>query len=117
MENKIYGVRKDHKKHDDNVKGPPVRPVCGASEAPHSKLSLSRLSLIINDYADNANIETEIKSSEEMKAAFEEYNEKDEETRKQSQVISKNVKALYPSMEWKDIDMQWERVESSEKQI
>ena len=113
----MYGVRKDHKKHDDKVKGPPVRPVCGASEAPNSRLS-HFLSRIINDYADNANIETESKSSEEMRAAFEEYNGKDEETRKQCKVISMDVKALYPSMEWKEIVMAVrEMVESSEKQI
>ena len=113
----MYGVRKDHKHHEDKVKGPPVRPVCGASEAPNSRLS-HFLSRIINDYADSVNIETESRSSGEMRAAFEEYNEKDEETRKRCKVISMDVKALYPSMEWKEITTAVsEMVESSEKQI
>lgn len=70
----MYGLRKDHKDTEDETKGPPVRPVCGANQAPNSRLS-HFLSRIINDYTDNANIETECRSSEEMRAAFEEYNE------------------------------------------
>ena len=78
----LYGLRKDHKTTTDQIKGPPVRPVCGANQAPNSRLS-NFLSRIVNDYADKENIETECRSSEEMKAAFEEYNELDEATKKQ----------------------------------
>ena len=98
----MYGLRKDHKKCLDNTKGPPVRPVCGANEAPNSRLS-NFLSRIVNDYADATEIATECRSSEEMRAAFEEYNDGDPNMRKSSTVISMDVKALYPSMDWKEI--------------
>ena len=52
----MYGLRKDHKPHDDKEIGPPVRPVCGASDSPNSRLS-NFLSRIINDYADKMGIE------------------------------------------------------------
>ena len=81
----LYGLRKDHKRADDATTGPPVRPVCGVNQAPNSKLS-HFLSRIVNDYADAANIETECRSSEEMKAAFEEYNEMDPQIKKQCRV-------------------------------
>ena len=113
----LYGLRKDHKPTDDMTKGPPVRPVCGANQAPNSRLS-NFLSRIINEYADSANIRTECRSSEEMKAAFEEYNEIDAEVRKECCVISMDVKALYPSMEWKEIITSVrEMVETSEQEI
>ena len=35
----LYGLRKDHKKYNDNKIGPPTRPVCGASAAHNGKLS------------------------------------------------------------------------------
>ena len=54
----MYGLRKDHKATEDPVKGPPVRPVCGANQAPNCRLS-NFLSRIINDFADAAEIETE----------------------------------------------------------
>ena len=38
-----------------------------------------------------------------MRAAFEKYNETDMETRVKCRVISMDVKALYPSMEWEEI--------------
>ena len=113
----MYGLRKDHKQHDDKVKGPPVRPVCGASEAPNSKLS-HFLSRVVNDYADSMGIETECRSSEEMRAAFEEFNEREESERKECGVISMDVKALYPSMEWNEIvKAVREMIETCEEQI
>ena len=98
----LYGLRKDHKNAPDDFKGPPVRPVCGANSAPNSRLS-HFLSKIINDYADYDQIETECRSSEEMRAAFEQYNNLDIETKKKCNIISMDVKALYPSMEWDEI--------------
>ena len=38
-----------------------------------------------------------------MKAAFEAYNEREKVIREQCCVISMDVKALYPSMEWLEI--------------
>ena len=98
-------------------KGPPVRPVCGANQAPNSRLS-HFLSRIVNDFADAASIHTECRSSEEMRAAFEEYNDGDPEVRKQCAVISMDVKAPYPSMEWEEIVVAVrEMIEESEEEI
>ena len=114
----MYGLRKDHKEHQDKMKGPPVRPVCGANESPNSRLSCF-LSRVVNDYADSMNIETECRSSEEMRAAFERYNnEEEEEVKRECKILSMDVKALYPSMDWKEIGIAVkEMVESCEKDI
>ena len=114
----MYGLRKDHKHTDNETEGPPVRPVCGAKEAPNSRLS-HFLSRIVNDYCNVAEIETECRSGEEMKAAFEKFNkEEDEECKKNCKVISMDVRALYPSMEWNEIEKAIrELVETSEKQV
>ena len=93
----LYDLRKDHKEAKNEIEGPPVRPVCGATQAPNSRLS-NFLSRIVNDYADSGNMDTECRSSEEMRAAFEVYNDKDREERSGSAIISMDVKALYPSM-------------------
>ena len=99
----LYGLRKDHKETKNEIEGPPVRPVCGAKEAPNSRLS-HFLSRIVNDYADNADIGTECRSSEEMRASFEAFNEEtSEEVKLESKILSMDVKALYPSMEWEEI--------------
>ena len=64
------------------------------------------------------NIETECRSSEEMKAAFTKYNNTDPETKKQCRIISMDVKALYPSMEWEEIVVAVrEMIENSEEVI
>ena len=114
----MYGLRKDHKEHQDERKGPPVRPVCGANESPNSRLSCF-LSRVVNDYADSLNIKTECRSSEEMRAAFERYNnEEEEDVKRQCQILSMDVKALYPSMDWKEIGVAVkEMVESCEKDV
>ena len=91
-----YGLRKDHKD------GHPVRPVCGATEAPNSRFG-HFLSMIINHYADSLEDEHECKSSEQMRAAFEKFNSLDKETRMNCRVISMDVRALYPSMTWEEI--------------
>ena len=81
----LYGLGKDHKATEDTVKGPPVRPVCGANQAPNSRLS-GFLSRIVNDHADAIGIGTECRSSEEMRAAFEEYNDGDIEMKRNCNV-------------------------------
>ena len=114
----LYGLRKDHKRTESEFVGPPVRPVCGANQAPNSRLS-HFLSRVVNDYADAANIATECRSSEEMKAAFTEYNSQtSQDVKRQCQVISMDVKALYPSMEWGEIVMAVrEMIENSEETV
>ena len=113
----MYGLRKDHKVTEDEIKGPPVRPVCGANEAPNSRLG-NFLSRIVNDFADAAEIATECRSSEEMRAAFEAYNDSEPSVKRECAVISMDVKALYPSMEWKEIITSVkELIENSENEI
>ena len=114
----MYGLRKDHKEHSDKKVGPPVRPVCGANESPNSKLSCF-LSRVVNDFADSMGIATECRSSEEMRAAFEKYNnETGEDKKKKSAVLSMDVKALYPSMEWKEIGVAVrEMVENCDEEV
>ena len=113
----MYGLKKDHKQAEDPTKGPAVRPVCASNESPNSCLSNS-LSRIINDFADTNNIKTECRSSEEMRASFEEYNNNDPETMKKCAVISMDVDALYPSMDWDEIIISVrELIESSVKEM
>ena len=113
----LYGLRKDHKAAEDENIGPPVRPVCGANQAPNSRFS-HFLSRIVNDYADAENIQTECRSSEQMKAAFTEYNKENPEVKKKCKVISMDVKALYPSMEWDEIVVAVkEMIENSDKTV
>jgi hypothetical protein len=54
----VYGLRKDHKDPPH-----PVRPVCGATQSPNSRLGVF-LSQIINNYVDCANVKTECHASE-----------------------------------------------------
>ena len=94
----LYGLRKTHKPVPD----PPVRPVCGANSAPNSRLG-HFLSRVINNFADCAERETECRSSEEMRAAFCSFNKMSKETKLKCQILSMDVKALYPSMGWVEI--------------
>ena len=94
----LYGFRKTHKKDQNGSSGPALRPVCGAKEAPNSRFS-SFYSKIIYDLADTVNDSRECKSSEEMRAAFREFNTNvDENVRNRVQIYSMDVKSLYPSL-------------------
>ena len=61
------------------------------------------LSRIINNYADCIEDRTECKSSEEMRSAFGGFNKLSKERRLKCQILSMDVKALYPSMSWNEI--------------
>ena len=101
-----YGLRKDHKPvlpGQEHV-GPPIRPLCGASEAPNSRFS-HFLSKMIYDYVDSIENLSECKSSEEMRAALEGFNKYSQEIREKCVLLSMDVKAHYPSMEWEDIEI------------
>ena len=93
----LYGLRKDHKPVPH-----PVRPVCGARISPNSRLG-HFLSRVINDYVDCEESQTECHSSEEMRAAFEAFNNLDKNERAKCKIISMDIKALYPSMSWEQI--------------
>ena len=94
----LYGLRKTHKPVPD----PPVRTVCGANSAPNSRLG-HVLSKMINNFADCADSNTECRSSEEMRAAFYTFNKMNRQTKLKCQILSMDVKALYPSMSWEEI--------------
>ena len=96
----LYGLRKDHKNvpPGGEEKGPPLRPICSAREAPNSRMS-GFISKVIYDFADSIDDHHEVRSSEEMRAGFEEFNNNvDEATRKKCKIKSADIKALFPSM-------------------
>ena len=100
----LDGLRKDHKplKPGEEASGPSVRPVCAANVAPNARMS-HFLSKILNDYSDAVESHSECRSSEEMRAAFESFNENtDPETKKNSTLLSMDAVKLYPSMSRKN---------------
>ena len=96
----LDGVRKDHKSvpPGQETAGPPVRPICYANESPNFRIS-HFLSKIITNYTDAVDNHGEVRSSEELRAAFEKYNrETDPEAKKRCRLICMDVEKLYPSM-------------------
>ena len=89
----MYGLRKDHKKINDEEKGPPVRPVCSATNAYNSKLAH-----LVNTYLANIwkNEEENCASTEESLAEFDRMNE--EGVKDGCFIGSADVIALYPSL-------------------
>ena len=61
------------------------------------------LSKIVCHYADSIEDSHECRSSEEMRASLEEFNKLDKSVREKCVLLSMDVKALYPSMQWNDI--------------
>ena len=93
----LYGLRKDHKPHDDPVLGPPTRPVCGASAAHNGKLS-HLISMILKEVKRED--ESSCESTEDVLAAIETLNnEYCVENDRKLLVGSLDVKALYPSLD------------------
>lgn len=66
-----YGLRKDHKEFDDEVKGPPMRSVCGAVSLCNYRISYF-LSIILKPF--NKLAEEACNSSEDMLWRINEYN-------------------------------------------
>ena len=96
----LYGLKKTHKSVPEGQEeaGPAMRPVCGAKEAPNSRLS-NFVSMILRDFAEAAGHHNEVKSSEEMRAKFDEFNTTvPEEVRRRCVVMSFDVKSMYPSL-------------------
>ena len=90
----LYCLRKDHKKFDDPVKGPPMRPVCGAVAAYNNHLS-HLLSLILQEVWKR---EPDVcMSTEEMLQGIQSVNNLREGTN--MALGSADVKALYPSLD------------------
>jgi hypothetical protein len=71
--------------------------------------------MMINHYADSADHAHECDSSEDMRAAFEEFNYIDIEQKELFRIVSIDIKTLYPSIRWLEIlKAVREMVESSE---
>ena len=90
----IYALRKDHKSGICPVRGPPVRPVCGAVAAYNTKLS-HLMSLILNEVWKE--VESVCLSTEETLAEFKRLNDSD--ISDDVVVGSADVKALYPNLD------------------
>jgi hypothetical protein len=99
---------KDHKDPKPGKTVPPTRPVCNAREGPNSRLS-NLVAQILNKVADAADEGGECKSTEEMlrgildvNKRIEEMSEEDLDSVKDIQIISMDVKALYPNLKIKE---------------
>ena len=90
----LYALRKDHKKYDCPVQGPPVRPVCGAASAYNTRLS-HLLSMMLTEVWKEA--ESVCMNTEEMLVEFKRVNR--EEIREDIIIGSADVKALYQSLD------------------
>ena len=66
-------------------------------------LTVDFLSMMTNHYADSADHIHECDSSEDMRAAFEEFNESDIDHKELFRIVSMDVKALYPNMRWSEM--------------
>ena len=99
-----YGVRKDHKPVVAGMehKGPKVRSICGAKEAPNSRLGqISADSLnIVPDFIENRKGSRNTVSTEEMAAGIMEFNKRTELNKnKMNQILmSMDVKGFYPNL-------------------
>ena len=91
----LYTTRKDHKEYNDEVVGPPTRPVCGVTAAANSRLSYM-LNIILTEVWKRNN-DTVCMSTEDMKAEIDRVNMT--LTNKRVIVGSADVKALYPSLD------------------
>ena len=90
----LYALRKDHKAYDDQVKGPPTRPVCAANSAYNSRLSHMVCNILKPVWRSN---EHACESTEDLLAAVTSLNN----NRLNGSIIvgSLDVKALYPSLD------------------
>ena len=93
----MRGQRKDHK-----VVPPggavPMRALCGGTEAPNARLGHG-VGVILTDFMDGDPDSNEMKSSEEMRSKFEDYNKNvSSDIKKRAFVTSMDAKSLYPSI-------------------
>ena len=96
-----YGLRKDHKQFDDPVKGPPLRPVCGAVVGSNYRMSYF-LSKILQPYIKQ--VPEICDSTADMLARVEKCNQ--DKDLKNCIIGSFDVEALYPSI---DVDIAVEK--------
>ena len=97
----LRGLRKDHKRCEEVMKGPPLRPIVGASgamNAPLSKLVGDIIDIVAEEDDDDAICD----STEDMIARILATNkelQKEENRGKEFVLGSLDVKALYPSLQ------------------
>ena len=98
----LYGLPKDHKAvpPDEVHLGPPLRPVCGATESANGALSelLTEILSAIGDRADKEGFNC--LSNEELLAALTQVNQKD---MKDPVVFSMDVKSMFPSLQIEEV--------------
>ena len=101
----LYTLRKDHKTMDDEVKGPPVRPVCGAVSAYNQRLS-HEVSKILNEvWKEEGSV---CISTEDIMAGIKKANDELRNNVDNEVIVgSADVKALYPSL---DVDFTVDKV-------
>ena len=92
----LYGLRKDHKVHEDEVVGPPSRPVCGANSSVNYRLS-HLLSIILSEVWQRDRSGSVCMNTEEMMSDISRVN--CEGLNDKTVVGSTDVKALYPSLD------------------
>ena len=90
---------KDHKNVPEGH-NKPARPICGATCSHNGQLS-HMLSIIINAIADHYDTGTETDSTEDMIANINHFNSTNTNTN--MTIISMDVKALYPSLDVKEV--------------
>ena len=93
----LYGLPKDHKDvpPDQEHLGPPLRPVCGATESANGALS-ELLTEILTKVGDESDKESfNCLSNEELMAALSEVNKKD---MKEPIIFSMDVVSMFPNL-------------------
>ena len=101
----LYRLRKDHKTMDDEVKGPPVRPVCGAVSAYNKRLSHVVSKILHEVWKEEGSV---CISKEDMMAGIQKANEELRNNVDNEVIVgSADVKALYPSL---DVDFTVDKV-------
>ena len=70
----LSGTHKDHKKVVDQIVGPDVRPIMGATVGPNIALTDFIARSIVRKVADEASVGNDCKNTEELLNKFEEYN-------------------------------------------
>ena len=80
--------------------GPKVRLICGAKEAPNSRLGQMAADIInmVSDFIENRKGSKTTVSTEEMAAGILRYNRKAKLSNKKQILISMDVKGLYPNL-------------------
>ena len=102
-----YGLRKNHKPEvlGQEITGPKVRPVCGAKEAPNSRLGQIAADIInmVADFIEKRKGSKSTISTEEMAAGILKYNKMAKLRKRKRILMSMDVKGLYPNLEVEEV--------------